>query len=185
MAAQALAHLRDGAINPNSFQNVGEIALPESEIMMRLEPDQEPQSILFYDSGRDDPDQIIIFSNSTLLIISRESNAFQTDGTFSKCRKVYNNNQANNGQLFTIAACYRESLFSWIKSNGLGSQYNNQSALRKLVHKLRCLVFLPQALVIRGWRTLIAQVDQNDDPELKDFVNYFSSSFVRLMGENG
>ena len=94
-------------INPNNFNAVDQIVLPDEELEIVLDPSQQPQSILLFDSGPEDPNRLLIFSNNVLIEIAQSATSFQMDGTFSKCPKVYNDGRHNNGQLLTIAARIR------------------------------------------------------------------------------
>ena len=85
------------AKNPNTFNTVDQIVLPDEELEIVLDPSQQPQSILLFDSGPKDPNRMLIFSNNLLIEIAQSATSFQMDGTFSKCQKVYNDGRNNNG----------------------------------------------------------------------------------------
>lgn len=90
----------------------------------------------------------------------------------------------------THSLCYyhfQESLYSWIQSHQMQMRYNNDDAFRKFIHKFGVLAFLPVNLVLNGWQALNALYRQNfrDDFDVRDFVNYFASSFIGLPTEDG
>ena len=62
------------------------------------------KSILLHDTGRDDPNRMIIFTNSQLLDFANGASQFQMDGTFKLCPAVYNNGVTSRGQLYSIHA---------------------------------------------------------------------------------
>ena len=86
-------------INPNTFNAVDQIVLPDEELEIVSDPSQQPQSILLFDSGPEDPNRLLIFSNNLLIEIAPSATSFQMDGIFSKCPKVYNDGRHNNEKL--------------------------------------------------------------------------------------
>ena len=66
-----------------SFNTLGDVEF-QSELIERND-----ECILVFDSGQDDPDRILVFSNSELQRIARNSHVFHVDGTFRVCPKPF------------------------------------------------------------------------------------------------
>lgn len=81
-----------------NFRLLSEIELTQSMV------DFQGESILYFDSGRADPNRFLIFSNRQLKEFSQGVSDYQMDGTFKLCPSVYNNGLTSSGQLYTIHA---------------------------------------------------------------------------------
>ena len=93
--------------NPN-FQSLADVYFTE-ESLKYTTPDENndgviEESILIYDSGAEDVNRLLIFSNQRLINLVQSNISYQMDGTFSKAPKIYNNGSTNNGQFYTIQA---------------------------------------------------------------------------------
>ena len=89
---------RAGVNRLTSFPNRESVQFPEDVILRESswgEQDEEPHSILVMDTGSDDPDRIVIFSNPRLISMMKSSKIFQGDGTFKICPPQWH-------QLYTI-----------------------------------------------------------------------------------
>ena len=96
-----IRNVRSGSTQTANFQNV-------SEIFFGNEIQHQNECILIHDSGSDDPERLLVFSNSILIQHAQTCTIFSSDGTFKACPRVYNSNNTN-GQLWTIH-CYKQGI---------------------------------------------------------------------------
>ncbi|MES1905710.1 MAG: hypothetical protein MHPSP_002919 [Paramarteilia canceri] len=90
--------------NPN-FITIQDIFFTETVLNFHDE------SVLLYDSGNNDPNRFLIFSNSQLQQFASNAKKFQMDGTFTIAPKCFNNGTTNNsGQMYSIQARREEIL---------------------------------------------------------------------------
>ena len=96
---RTVAKLKTPALSNPNFENKQDIIFND-EIL-----DHDGESCLLFDSGRDDQNRFLVFSNSQLMRFASQCRKFQMDGTFSLAPKCYNNGRANlSGQVYSIHA---------------------------------------------------------------------------------
>lgn len=96
---RSVAKVRSPAHSNPNFDRKQDIVFNQETL------DYRGSSCLIFDSGRDDVNRFLIFSNDQLMMFASRQKNFQMDGTFSFAPKCYNNGKDNlSGQVYSIHA---------------------------------------------------------------------------------
>ena len=100
--SRAIGKVRQAGTPSRNFNTVQDIVIPAE--VAEIEFEGVAECIVLFDTGPNDINRMIGFSNVRLVQLAEESTKFQMDGTFSKAPKIYNNGTTNHGQLYTLQA---------------------------------------------------------------------------------
>ena len=126
--ARSVRKYRAGTSNSQNFRTVADIVLPDELLQMGNE------SILFFDSGSEDRERFLIFSNAELQSIAKNGKNFNLDGTFKVAPKIFY-------QLYTVQCWFRETLIPvfYILLTG-----KNQNLYERVFQKIAHLIETPR-----------------------------------------
>ena len=129
-----------------NWQILSQINLTENLTM------HEGENILHWDSGAEDPNRMLVFTNSNLISFARQSTNFQMDGTFKLCPRVYNNGLTSKGQLYTVHARKNGILIPC--AYALMAKKSAQEYVRLFSKLEELFAFAPQKAMISTGRSL-------------------------------